>query len=78
MTVFGLFPDELTVFLTERVEKGQRLIDQINEKEKSQRVVGQLEMPVLFGRVPWGHHIDIVSRCETIDKKPVETFGCLL
>ena len=25
-------------------------------------------MPELFGRVPWGHHIDIVSRCETIDE----------
>jgi predicted nuclease of restriction endonuclease-like (RecB) superfamily len=55
-------------FYSVRVEKGQRLIDQINEKEKSQRLVGQLEMPVLFGRVPWGHHIDIVSRCETIDE----------
>lgn len=51
-----------------RVEKGQRLIGLIDEKEKSQRVVGQLEMPELFGRVPWGHHIDIVSRCETIDE----------
>ena len=65
-------------FYSERVEKGQRLIGQIDEKEKSQRLVGQLEMPDFFGRVPWGHHIDIVSRCETIDKKPVETFGCLL
>lgn len=42
-------------FYSKRVEKGQRL-------------VGQLVMPELFGRVPWGHHIDIVSRCETIDE----------
>ena len=55
-------------FYSERVEKGQRLIGQIDEKEKSQRLVGQLVMPELFGRVPWGHHIDIVSRCETIDE----------
>ena len=55
-------------FYSVRVEKGQRLIGLIDEKEKSQRVVGQLEMPELFGRVPWGHHIDIVSRCETIDE----------
>ena len=55
-------------FYSVRVEKGQRLIGLIDEKEKSQRLVGQLEMPVLFGRVPWGHHIDIVSRCETIDE----------
>ena len=32
---------------------GQRVID-----EKGQRVVGQLEMPELFGRVPWGQHIE--------------------
>ena len=55
-------------FYSVRVEKGQRLIGLIDEKEKSQRVVGQLEIPELFGRVPWGHHIDIVSRCETIDE----------
>ena len=55
-------------FYSVRVEKGQRLIGQIDEKEKSQRLVGQLVMPELFGRVPWGHHIDIVSRCETIDE----------
>ena len=30
-----------------------------------QRLVDQLEMPELFGRVPWGQHIDIISRCET-------------
>ncbi len=49
--------DELKVVIR------QRVID-----EKSQRVVGQLEMPELFGRVPWGQHIDIVSRCETIEE----------
>ena len=41
----------------------QRVID-----EKGQRTVGQLEMPEFFGRVPWGQHIDIVSRCETIEE----------
>ena len=41
----------------------QRLVD-----EKGQRLVDQLEMPELFGRVPWGQHIDIISRCETLDE----------
>ena len=35
---------------------------------KSQRVVGQLEMPDIFGYVPWGQHIDIVSGCATLDE----------
>ena len=34
----------------------------LDEKEKSQRAIGQLEMPELFGRVPWGHHIDNISQ----------------
>ncbi len=36
--------------------------------EIGQRVVDQLEMPVDFGKVPWGHHIDIVSKCISIDE----------
>jgi predicted nuclease of restriction endonuclease-like (RecB) superfamily len=36
--------------------------------ELGQRVVGQLEMPEIFGRVPWGQHIDIISRCETLEE----------
>lgn len=49
--------DELDVTIRQRVvdEKGQRLVD-------------QLEMPELFGRVPWGQHIDIISRCATLDE----------
>ena len=27
--------------------------------EKSQRPMGFLSMPEMFGRIPWGHHIDI-------------------
>ena len=71
------------LFYYERVIKGQRPVDQIGHQagdeldvtirqrlvdEKGQRVVDQLEMPELFGRVPWGQHIDIISRCETLDE----------
>ena len=42
--------------------------DQMELTEKSQRVVDQLEMPEIFGHVPWGQHIDIVSRCVTLDE----------
>ena len=36
--------------------------------KNGQRVIGQLEMPKAFGKIPWGQHIDIVSRCESIDE----------
>ena len=48
--------------------KSQRIIGQLESEEKSQRVVGQFEMPELFGRIPWGQHIDIVSRCKSLEE----------
>ncbi len=70
-------------FYSERVAIRQRTVDEICHQiddEKSQqsaaelsitirqRIIDQLEMPELFGQVPWGQHIDIVSRCETIEE----------
>ena len=70
-------------FYSERVAISQRTVDEICHQvgdEKSQqsaaelsitirqRIIDQLEMPELFGQVPWGQHIDIVSRCETIEE----------
>jgi len=52
----------------ETIEKSQQVAGQIDDMEKGQRVIDQMEMPELFGRVPWGQHIDIVSRCETIEE----------
>ena len=33
-----------------------------------QRVVDQFEMPVEFGKVPWGQHIEIISRCSSVEE----------
>ena len=33
---------------------------------KLQQVVGEFPLP--FALVPWGHHIAIITKCETIDK----------
>ena len=52
----------------ETIGKSQQVAGQIDDMEKGQRVIDQMEMPELFGRVPWGQHIDIVSRCETIEE----------
>ena len=46
-------------------EKSQRAIGQL---VKSQRTVGQIEMPEIFGQVPWGQHIDIISKCTTVEE----------
>lgn len=65
-------------FYSERVTKVQRPIEIFNNSkntfsstdkpEKGQRPVDFLEMPMLFSRIPWGQHIDIISRCQTLDE----------
>ena len=49
-------------------EEGQQNAAQTNNSEKSQRLVDQLDMPVEFGQIPWGQHIDIVSRCKSLEE----------
>ena len=62
--------DELQV-----VEKSQQLADELSMTirqrvidEKGHQADDQLEMPKIFGQVPWGQHIDIISRCETLEE----------
>lgn len=49
-------------------EKGQQLADQIKAAEKGHQVGGFLEMPEIFGRVPWFHHIHIISQCQSLNE----------
>ena len=36
--------------------------------EKSHQFDGGLEMPEIFGRIPWKHHVHIFSKCKTLDE----------
>ena len=49
-------------------QKGQQVVDQMKMEEKSQQAADLLEMPELFGKVPWGQHISIISKCQTLDE----------
>ena len=59
-------------------KKGHQVGDLIEEEEKSQQVVGQiekgqqaadlLEIPDIFGRVPWYHHVEIIEHCHSLDE----------
>lgn len=46
-------------------EKGQRTVDQFG---KGQQVANLLEMPDVFGRVPWYHHVEIIEHCNSLDE----------
>ncbi len=62
------FPD-ITGFSLTNVKYMKRWYLFYNEQDaKSQRVVDQLGMPEVFGQVPWGQHIDIISNCNSIDE----------
>lgn len=54
--------------------KTQRHVDLSETPKKEsqieilQRVVEELEMPQHFGMIPWGQHIEIFTRCESLDE----------
>ncbi|MBO6025024.1 MAG: DUF1016 family protein [Bacteroidales bacterium] len=54
--------------LLEAVEKSQQVVGQIEDCKKGQQAADQLEMPDIFGRIPWFHHVLIISKCKTLDE----------
>ena len=60
-----IIKSQRSVGLLDDAEKGHQAGDQF---EKSQRLIGFLEMPEFFSHIPWGQHVDIVSRCTTLDE----------
>ena len=60
----ALFTAALTS-LSAGQQKLQQLAGEI-PSEKLQRVVGEIEFPILFSYIPWGHHIEIITKCNTI------------
>lgn len=66
----------------ERLEKLQQLVAELGEipsikleqigkplsKEKLQHAAAEVAFPAVFAYVPWGHHIEIVSKCQTIEQ----------
>jgi predicted nuclease of restriction endonuclease-like (RecB) superfamily len=48
--------------------KLQQVGAEITENQKLQQPVAELEFPPVFGFVPWGHHIEIITKCKTIEE----------
>lgn len=36
--------------------------------EKLQQLVGEIDFPVLFAFVPWGHHVQIITKCKDVEE----------
>ena len=57
------------------VEIRQQVVDELETAnrqqavdEKGKQVVGQLQFPDTFGLIPWGCHIMIISKCQSLDE----------
>ena len=43
-------------------------IGKVINDEKLQQIIGELSFPDLFVYVPWGHHIEIITKCNSIEE----------
>jgi len=41
-------------------------IQEVVPDEKLQQVVAEIPFPALFGFIPWGHHIEIITKCKDL------------
>lgn len=66
-------------FYFNALEKSQQAVDLLDDvenhhaddfllKEKSQHVVDQIDFPDDFGKIPWGQHIQIISKATSLDE----------
>lgn len=56
------------LFYSDGFTKSQQAVGQLKLTEKSQQVVDLLEMPEILGQIPWGHHIQIISKCKSFNE----------
>jgi len=65
------YSEKLQQLVGENFEKFS--INQLNQYggidvQKLQQVVGEIDFPVLFAFVPWGHHVQIITKCKDVEE----------
>lgn len=68
--------NEMFSELAHQIEDGLDLEDlklyqigeKINQNEKLHQLGAEIEFPTIFGFVPWRHHVEIVTKCKTIEE----------
>ena len=62
-------------FYNEKVTNSQRIVDEIGHQlgdelmsVKRHQLGDELEMPEIFGKIPWKHHVHIFSKCHSFDE----------
>ena len=54
-------------FYYEQIINRQRAVGEIKDQNR-QQAVDELEMPAKFAFVPWGHHIELMSKCHSLQE----------
>lgn len=54
-------------FYNEYFLNRQHAVDEL-EAKNGQHAVDELKMPIFFGQIPWGHHIQIFTKCQSIEE----------
>lgn len=55
-------------FYYENITKSQQVAGQIRGTQISHQLGDQLEMPEIFGRIPWRHHVEIFTKSQSIEE----------
>ena len=48
--------------------KLQQVGEELDQNEKLHQLGAEMEFPSVFGFVPWRHHVEIVTKCKTIEE----------
>ena len=57
--------------IEQRIQEQSKKLHQLGaeiKESKLQQVAAEIEFPSLFAYVPWGHHVEIVTKCKTINE----------
>ena len=49
-----------------KLQKVAAEIQETASEEKLQQVVAEIPFPAIFGFIPWGHHIEIITKCKDL------------
>lgn len=56
------------LFYNEHLTKLHQVGGELQDPTKLQQLVGEIPMPKEFGAVPWRHHIEIITKCQSVEE----------
>ena len=56
------------MLITVSSEKLHQLGAEIREDTKLQQAGAEMEFPMFFGYVPWRHHVEIITKCKSVEE----------